>query len=136
MRRTEARELLMQMLFQMEAQNDFSQQAKELFVEFYMDNSSQLPYFQMVFDSFIHNKKDIDAKIDEASSHWRTGRMGKVDLAVLRLCITEISFVTSEIIPPSAAINEAVVLAKKFGGEDSGKFVNGVLGKVASGNEG
>lgn len=135
MRRTEARELLMQLLFQMEAQNNFSVEAKDSFIEFYMDNSSQLPYFNMVFEAFSANKKDIDARINEASSNWRTGRMAKVDLAVLRLCITEMMFVTEEVIPSSAAINEAVVLAKKFGGEDSGKFVNGVLGKVASGNE-
>ena len=135
MRRTEARELLMQLLFQMEAQNNFSMEAKDSFIEFYMDNSSQLPYFNMVFEAFSANKKDIDARINETSSNWRTGRMAKVDLAVLRLCITEMMFVTEEVIPSSAAINEAVVLAKKFGGEDSGKFVNGVLGKVASVNE-
>ncbi|HZK72065.1 MAG TPA: transcription antitermination factor NusB [Clostridia bacterium] len=134
MRRTEARELLMQLLFQMEAQNDFSRQAKDSFAEFYLDNSSQVPYFNKIFDAFFDNRVAIDNKINETSSNWSTSRMAKVDLAVIRLCITEMLFVTEEDIPIAAAINEAVVIAKKFGGEESGKFVNGVLGKVALNN--
>ena len=135
MRRTEARELLMQLIFQMEAQNDFSVEAKDFFSEVYLDSSSQAPYFNVVFQNFYDNRKEIDAKIDEYSSNWKTGRLAKVDLAILRLCITEILFLRQEDVPRAAAINEAVELAKKFGGEDSGKFVNGILGKLASQNE-
>lgn len=131
MRRTEARELLMQLLFQMEAQNDFSVAAKDFFIEIYLDSSSQVPYFNTVFESFYEHRKEIDAKINESSSNWKAGRIAKVDLAILRLCVTEILFLDREDIPMSAAINEAVELAKKFGGEDSGKFVNGILGKLA-----
>ena len=131
MRRTEARELLMQLLFQMEAQNDFSIAAKDFFIEIYLDSSSQVPYFNRVFQSFYEHRSEIDAKIEESSSNWKTSRIAKVDLAILRLCITEMLFLEREDVPLAASINEAVELAKKFGGEDSGKFVNGILGKLA-----
>ncbi|NCB41702.1 MAG: transcription antitermination factor NusB [Clostridia bacterium] len=135
MRRTEARELLMQLLFQMEAQSDFSFAAKDFFAEIFMDHSSQIPYFNMVFQSFYDNRKEIDLKIEESSSNWKADRIAKVDLAILRLCITEILFLNQEDVPTAAAINEAVELAKKFGGEDSAKFVNGILGKLALKND-
>ena len=135
MRRTEARELLMQLLFQMEAQNNFSVAAKDFFLVFYLDSSSQIPYFNAVFQSFYDHRKEIDAKIEDAASKWKTERIAKVDLAILRLCITEILFLDQKDIPQSVAINEAVELAKKFGGEDSSKFVNGILGKLALQNE-
>ncbi len=131
MRRTEARELLMQMLFQMEAQNDFSQKACDAFAEIYMEESSQMPYFTKVYECFAAHRKEIDARLNQAAESWKTTRMARVDLAVLRLCAAEILFMDEPDIPQAASINEAVDLAKKFGGEESGKFVNGILGKLA-----
>lgn len=131
MRRSEARELLMQMIFQMEAQNDFSERAFDFFVENNMDRSSQIEYFSKVYRSVAAHRKEIDEKINTVASRWRTTRMARVDLAVLRLCVAEILFMNEPDIPRAASINEAVELAKKFGGEDSGKFVNGILGKLS-----
>ena len=59
--------------------------------------------------------------------------MNRVDLTALRLAVYEMKF--DEDIPTGVAINEAVELAKRFGGEDSGSFVNGILGKIASGKK-
>ena len=67
--------------------------------------------------------------INEKTQSWETGRMGKVDLTLLRLAVYEIKY--DEEIPTGVAINEAVELAKKFGQENSASFVNGVLAKFA-----
>ena len=71
---------------------------------------------------------EIDAKVNENSKGWKTHRMGKVDLAVIRLGAYEILF--DEDVPTSVAINEAVELAKKYGSDESPAFVNGVLAKL------
>ena len=73
-------------------------------------------------------RDEIDKILDEASVGWTTERMSRTDLAILRLGVYELLF--DENIPAGVAINEAVLLAKKFGGEDSSSFVNGILGKV------
>lgn len=128
MRRTEARELFMQLLFQMEVQNDYSQNIKEKFVQEHMKDSNQMEYFNLLFESAVNNLPAIDEKLDACSENWKISRMAKVDLAILRLSAAEIMYL--EDVPDSASINEAVDMAKKFGGDDSGKFINGILGKV------
>ena len=70
----------------------------------------------------------IDALINENTEGWDTNRMGKVELTVLRLAAFEIVF--DEEIPNSVAINEAVEIAKKYGQDNSGSFVNAILGKI------
>lgn len=133
MRRTEARELFMQLLFQMEMQNDYGSSQKQRFMEDYMKESGQSDYFNQMFELTAANLRDIDTLLEEYCNHWKVDRLAKVDLAVLRLSICEILYLDD--VPDSASINEAVDLAKKFGGEESGKFVNGVLGRVARGKD-
>lgn len=128
MRRTEARELFMQLLFQMEVQNDFGREIKARFVRENLPESNQLQYFDSLYESTVTNLETIDQKIEACSENWKIKRMAKVDLAILRLAVAEILYLDE--IPNSASINEAVDMAKKFGGDDSGKFVNGILGKV------
>jgi N utilization substance protein B len=72
---------------------------------------------------------EIDEVIGTTSEHWSVGRMPLVDRNILRIATYELLSVPD--VPPSVAINEAVELAKVYGGEDSSKFVNGVLGKIA-----
>lgn len=72
---------------------------------------------------------DIDRRIGEKAEHWRPERMSRVDLSILRLAVYEIE--NDEEVPPAVAINEAVELAKTYGGEDSPKFINGVLSRFA-----
>ena len=128
MRRTEARELFMQLLFQMEAQNDYSLDMKSKFISQYMEGSSQLEYVNQMYELINAHLEEIDQQIESSSNHWKINRIAKVDLSILRLSMIEILYMDD--IPDSASINEAVDLAKKFGGEDSGKFINGILGKV------
>ena len=71
---------------------------------------------------------EIDAKINEVSEGWKTGRMGKVDLTLIRLAVYEMLY--EEDVPAKVAINEAVELAKVYGTDNSPSFVNGVLAKL------
>ena len=79
-------------------------------------------------DKIIELLPQIDAKLDEISKGWKLDRLGKVELAILRLGIFELDF--DEDIPTNVALNEAVELAKTYGGDTSPSFINGVLGKL------
>ena len=79
-------------------------------------------------DKIIELLPQIDAKLDEISKGWKLDRLGKVELAILRLGIFEMDF--DEDIPTNVALNEAVELAKTYGGDTSPSFINGVLGKL------
>lgn len=72
---------------------------------------------------------EIDAAISETAEGWKIGRMGKAELAILRLAFYEIKY--DDDIPTRVAINEAVELGKTFGGDGSPAFINGVLAKLA-----
>lgn len=76
---------------------------------------------------------ELDARINEVAQGWKTKRMGKVDLTILRLALFEMVY--DQEIPEKVAINEAVELAKKFGQKESPAFINGVLAKLVSGQE-
>ncbi len=76
----------------------------------------------------LSHVEEIDQMIEDTSVGWTTSRMNRSDLAILRLGVYELVF--DEMIPDGVAINEAVLLARKFGGEDSYSFVNGILGKI------
>ncbi len=78
----------------------------------------------------VKNLEKIDAIIEKAAPAWPIAQITAVDRAVLRLGLYELLFGTRDEVPPKVAINEAIELAKAFGGESSGKFVNGVLGTV------
>lgn len=81
------------------------------------------------YDRIMENLSDIDRQLNEKAENWNVERMGKVELTVLRLALFEMQH--DEEVPVSVAINEAVELAKKFGQENSGAFVNAVLAKFA-----
>ncbi len=72
---------------------------------------------------------EIDAQINASAEGWKTTRMGKAELAIIRLAVYEMKY--EEEIPTAVAINEAVELAKRYGGEHGAAFVNGVLAKLA-----
>lgn len=77
--------------------------------------------------SIIDKIPEIDGRINEVAAGWKTKRMGKVELTILRLALFEMAY--DDAIPEKVSINEAVELAKKFGGNDSPAFVNGILAK-------
>lgn len=92
-------------------------------------------YAETIMESVREHREEIDALLARASENWAVGRMPVVDRAILRVAVCEMLFIDE--VPVSVAINEAVDLAKVYGGEDdSSRFVNGVLGKIARSLEG
>ena len=81
-----------------------------------------------LYEGVRAHTEEIDAEIETHATDWSIGRIAKVDLSILRIAVYEILYERS--IPVGATVNEAVELAKEFGGEKSAGFVNGVLGAV------
>ncbi len=84
-------------------------------------------YLQARTANIMEKILEIDEKLNQAAAGWKTKRMGKVELTILRLALYEMLY--DDAIPEKVSINEAVELAKKFGGNDSPSFVNGILAK-------
>ena len=90
----------------------------------------EYPFIDRLMKGTIENLQTIDTIIEKAAPEWPIAQITSVDRAVLRLGLYELLFGSREEVPPKVAINEAIELAKSFGGDSSGKFVNGVLGTV------
>ena len=87
-------------------------------------------YMSRKYRHVLEKLDEIYALLNETSNGWKTKRMSRVDLTALRLAVYELKY--DKDVPTGVAINEAVELAKRFGGETSGSFVNGILGKIAN----
>ncbi len=87
-------------------------------------------FMESLLSGVIAKKEDIDLVIEKAAPEWPLERIAPVDRNILRLGLFELLFADRTQVPAKVAINEAIELAKTFGGESSGRFVNGVLGAV------
>ena len=131
MNRRELREQIFKMLFRIEFHDEASMKEQfelsaEEVVKATPENQS---YMEKKCEDVMNRLSDIDALINEASHGWKTSRMGKVDLTLIRLAVYEMKY--EDEIPVGVAINEAVELAKKYGTDESSSFVNGILAKIA-----
>jgi N utilization substance protein B len=129
--RREIREHVFLMLFRKDFHNreDLTEQ-----IDIYLSQLEEpLPEDKQLLSSrvsaILDKLKEIDAMLSEAASGWTLSRMGKVELTILRLAVFEMKF--DDDIPVKVAINEAVELAKVFGGDETPGFINGVLAKLA-----
>lgn len=95
----------------------------------FVPTEEDIRYISDKYEKVVSQIEKIDAFINEISDSWKTARMGRVDLNILRLALYEMIY--DDDIPTGVAINEAVELAKQYGGEESGSFINGLLGKAA-----
>ena len=103
-------------------------------IELYLEQGEEASeeergYMRKKVKDIAAHEEEIDAMINEHTTGWKTGRMNKVDLSVLRLAVYEMKW--DDEVPVKVAINEAVELAKNFSGDEGPAFVNGVLGKLA-----
>lgn len=131
MSRRELREQIFKMLFRIEFhESDEMEEQMGLFLE-EEDKASEEEdaYIRNKYGKIVEHLEEIDGEINEKAKGWKTTRMAKVDLALMRLAVYEI--LMDEEIPAGVAINEAVELAKKYGTDDSPSFINGVLAKFA-----
>jgi N utilization substance protein B len=129
MTRRELRENMFKMLFRVEFHNQDEMPEQVTLFEEELEHikDADKEYLTSKTDGILAHLKEIDDEINDKSVGWKTSRMGKVDLAILRLAVYEIRY--EEDIPEKVSINEAVELAKKYGTDDSASFINGVLAK-------
>lgn len=119
----------MQAIFQMEAQSNTSDELLEVFLQSNeRAKKADKKYVRKGFALCRDNIEDIDRIIDKYSRDWSVGRMPKVDLSLLRLAITEIMYMKE--LNVAIVANEVIELAKRYGSENSGRYINGVIGKV------
>jgi len=128
-KRTKAREYALQILYAIDITKEDPVTCIERFWESTDESSGDVKAFTGEIVAGVSDKRaDIDQLISKYATNWQLDRMAVIDRNVLRLATYEILF--REDIPPKVSINEAIDIAKKFGGNDSGKFVNGVLDKI------
>lgn len=126
MGRKQAREGTMKLLYQMEINEDFSEEAKNIYLENYIFDELEKEYIIDAMSKIKDNLETIDSSIKANLEGWNIKRVAKIDLAVLRIAIYEILY--RKDIPVEVSINEAIEIVKKYSTEDSFKFINGVLG--------
>ena len=131
MTRRELREQVFKMLFRVEfhERDEMPEQMALCEEQEAAWNEKEASYISNKFEQIVEHLSEIDQMVNEVSEGWKTTRMGKVDLTLIRLAVYEMKF--EEDIPVKVAINEAVELAKQYGTDDSPAFVNGVLAKLA-----
>ena len=128
MRRRKARELALRMLYQLETNGSDPEAALAAYCEIFPYQPDVVEYTKSLLGGVKREREAIDTFIRQACDHWRLDRITYVDRGIMRLGVYEMIF--SPDVPPKVAIDEAIEMAKKYGSEDSGEFINGVLDRV------
>jgi transcription antitermination protein NusB len=128
-----SRSIVLQSLFEWDL-NDIEKSAigevLERNIEEFAPNKADTPFMRKLLDGVIQKQSELDLIIEKAAPEWPIDRISPVDRNILRLGLYELLFSDRKEVPAKVAINEAIELAKQFGGENSSRFVNGVLGAV------
>jgi N utilization substance protein B len=126
--RRKARELAMQALFFMDMRNDFSEETFERFCANFAPKPDVRPFFLRLVRGVLAFRSELDPLIGRFSENWSLGRMSGVDRNVMRIAVFEL--LCCRDIPAKVSINEAVEIGKKFGTEESGAFINGIVDSI------
>jgi N utilization substance protein B len=127
-RRSRAREVALQLLFQRDHNPGVTREQIERFVGSRLRESSLVPFCLSLYDGVVQHQAMIDQRLAEAAENWRLPRMATVDRNVLRLGAYELLHLPET--PARVALDEAIELARRYGSADSPAFVNGVLDKL------
>ncbi len=130
-RRSRAREVALQLLFQRDQNATVDRHLIERFVRNRLRDANLEPFCLGLFDGVVSRQADIDKRLADAAENWRIPRMATVDRNVLRLGAFELLYTADT--PPAVVIDEAINLARRYGSADSPAFVNGVLDKLRQG---
>ena len=129
-KRHQARELALKVLFQLEGSDDDVDEV----LRYHAAEGGAPPdvaaFAGELVRGVIANREKLDHILSEASENWKLEQMAKVDRVILRIAVYEIA--VDRHVPTKAAINESIELAKTFSGDEAGRFVNGILGRVAA----
>ena len=126
--RRKARELAMQALFYMDMQKYASEEMLEYFCGCFCNSKKSRPFLIKLVNGVIDEKDQIDALVERFSQNWKIHRMSCVDRNVMRIAVYELLYCDD--IPPKVSINEAVDIGKKFGSQESGAFINGIMDSI------
>jgi len=129
-RRRLSREIALKILYQIDMTGGAPAEVLPEFYENFEAPQALRSFAERLVMGVCANREEIDRRIVSTSEHWRLERMPVVDRNVLRIAVFEMLFCPD--IPPKVSINEAIDLAKSYGSEDSGAFINGILDKVLS----
>jgi transcription antitermination factor NusB len=127
-KRTKARELALQLLYQINITEDSLENSLEIFWNEHKFSPPIRDFATMLVTGTIDNLSRIDQIITKYAKNWQIKRMATVDRNILRMATYELIFLKD--IPPKVSINEAIDIAKKFSDSQSGMFVNGILDKI------
>ena len=127
-KRTQARELALQMLYQINVTQDDLPDSLAIFWKAHPSPATVKEFTEMLVKGTITNLTLVDRTLSKYARNWKIKRMAIVDRNILRMAIYELLFCAD--IPPKVSINEAINIAKKYGDANSGKFVNGILDKI------
>lgn len=128
-----ARSIVLQSLYEWDFRNKSDSEADEIIsrnAEEFAGGEADLSFMKILLANILEKRKDIDNIIINAAPDWPLEKISIVDRNILRIGLFELLFSDKDEVPAKVAINEAIELAKSYGGEKSGKFVNGVLGSV------
>ncbi len=128
--RRRAREIALQVLYQLDIDQGVPQEALAVYFENFRPSEKAREFCQRLIEGVSQHREEIDRLIEENAEHWTLKRMAVVDRNILRVATFELIHCPD--IPFKASLNEAIELAKKFGNDDSGAFINGILDKVHS----
>jgi transcription antitermination protein NusB len=128
-----SRELAMQALFSMDMNQREPEESLELYCRNFAPSEQALPFFLKLVEGVVRFRDEIDILIERYSSNWKVSRMASVDRNVLRLAVYELLFIGD--IPAKVSINEAIDIGKKYGTDESGAFINGILDSIRKGLE-
>jgi transcription antitermination protein NusB len=132
--RSQCREWALQFLYQAEFAGGCGREDLDRFWGYFHAEGGGVPaYLRELVAGVASHREELDALIARYSEHWRLERMTLVDKNLLRLAAFELLYQPK--VPPKVVINEAIEMAKRFGGEDSGAFVNGILDQIRTVNE-
>ncbi len=128
-----SRSIVLQALFEWDFRDKKDESVDEILtrdIEEFAPGLSDLSFIKNLTEGVVKKNQVLDSIIHEAAPEWPLDRISIIDRNILRIGLFELLFSDHSDVPPKVAINEAIELAKTFGGETSGKFVNGVLGAV------
>ncbi len=128
-----SRSVVLQSLFEWDFSNRADVSLDEILqrnIDEFAPGASDFAFMRALFTSVVGKRRDLDSIIEKAAPEWPIDKISVVDRNILRLGLYELLFADRTEVPAKVAINEAIELAKTFGGDSSGRFVNGVLGAV------
>jgi len=127
-KRRRSREFALQVLYQLEITKQDALRTIAQFQEHFSEGVERDDFVERLVLGVSEHRKEIDRLIEQYSENWRLDRMNTIDRNILRMAVFELLY--CEDIPPKVTLNEAIDLGKRYGTDESGSFINGILDRI------